>query len=93
MANVCAIFEGEQLIPPVDAKAVIVGYQSAILCTDIIDVFSEPPFEDSSEVMIIRDLEIDETPDQLTPSVSTTALLYKSHVSTCHFITHRSGKC
>ena len=74
MANVCAIFEGEQLIPPVEAKAVIVGTQSVILCTDIIDVFSEPPFEDRSEVMIIRDLDIDVTPEQLTPNVSTTAL-------------------
>ena len=75
MANVCAIFEGDQLIPPVDAKAVIVGSQSVVPCTDIVDVFSELPFEDRSEVMIIRDVDDDATPDLLTSDVSNT----KSH--------------
>ena len=66
MAKAIVIIHDDQLTPPAD---VILGSQLADLpCTAFVHVYTQPPFEDCNEIMIIR--EPGSQPEHLTSDVS-----------------------
>ena len=71
MANIFIICEGEMVTPSVDAPYVILGQLATLECAAITHVYSHPPFENYSDVMIIR--EPGTQPQYITLNVSYTA--------------------
>jgi hypothetical protein len=68
MANIFIICEGELLTPSVDVPYVILGKLAALECAAITHVYSHTPFENYSDVMIVR--EPGTQPQHLTLDVS-----------------------